>query len=36
MTDLLSSLAYLCGKPTAKAKIKAKPEHFKVVEDLGY
>ncbi|ELL4667169.1 tRNA pseudouridine(13) synthase TruD [Vibrio fluvialis] len=36
MTDLLSSLAYLCGKPTAKAKIKAKPEHFKVVEELGY
>ncbi|WP_136483303.1 tRNA pseudouridine(13) synthase TruD [Vibrio sp. H11] len=36
MTDLLSSLAYLCGKPTAKAKIKAKPEHFKVFEELGY
>ncbi len=36
MTDLLSSLAYLCGKPTAKGKIKASPEHFKVIEDLGY
>lgn len=36
MTDLLSSLAYLCGQPTAKAKIKARPEHFKVIEDLGY
>ncbi len=36
MTDLLSSLAYLCGKPTAKGKIKAQPEHFKVIEQLGY
>lgn len=36
MTDLLSSLAYLCGQPTAKAKIKARPEHFKVFEQLGY
>lgn len=36
MTDILSSLAYLCGKPTAKGKIKAKPEHFKVIENLGY
>lgn len=36
MTDLLSSLAYLCGKPTAKGKIKAQPEHFKVTEKLGY
>ncbi len=36
MTDFLSSLAYLCGKPTAKGKIKAKTEHFKVVENLGY
>ncbi len=36
MTDLLSSLAYLCGKPTAKGKIKAKAEHFKVNEQLGY
>jgi len=36
MTDILSSLAYLCGKPTAKGKIKAKPEDFKVVENLGY
>lgn len=36
MSDLLSPLAYLCGQPIAKAKIKASPEHFKVVEDLGY
>lgn len=36
MTDLLSSLAYLCGQPVAKAKIKAQPEHFKVTEQLGY
>ncbi|NNN69698.1 tRNA pseudouridine(13) synthase TruD [Vibrio sp. 3-2(1)] len=36
MSDILSSLAYLCGKPAAKAKIKAKPEHFKVIEDLGF
>ncbi|MCG3759265.1 tRNA pseudouridine(13) synthase TruD [Vibrio cincinnatiensis] len=36
MSDLLSPLAYLCGQPIAKAKIKAAPEHFKVVEDLGY
>ncbi|MGC9422710.1 tRNA pseudouridine(13) synthase TruD [Vibrio sp.] len=36
MSDLFSSLAYLYGQPIAKAKIKAAPEHFKVVEDLGY
>lgn len=36
MTDILSSLAYLAGKPTAQAKIKAKPEHFQVKEDLGF
>lgn len=36
MTDILSPLAYLCGKPTAKAKLKASPEHFQVTEDLGY
>ncbi len=36
MSDILSSLAYLSGKPVAKAKIKAKPEHFKVVENLGF
>lgn len=36
MTDLLAPLAYLCGKPIAKAKIKAKPEHFKVIEQLGF
>lgn len=36
MTDTLASLAYLAGKPTAHAKIKAKPEHFQVREDLGF
>ncbi|EMQ2876726.1 tRNA pseudouridine(13) synthase TruD [Vibrio navarrensis] len=36
MTDILASLAYLAGKPTAQAKIKAKPEHFQVKEDLGF
>ncbi len=36
MTDILAPLAYLYGKPTAKAKLKAKPEHFVVKEDLGF
>ncbi len=36
MSDILSSLAYLTGKPVASAKIKAKPEHFQVNEDLGF
>ncbi|MGY5613407.1 tRNA pseudouridine(13) synthase TruD [Vibrio brasiliensis] len=36
MSDILSSLAYLNGKPTAKGKLKAKPEHFQVNEDLGF
>ncbi|EOA6596740.1 TPA: tRNA pseudouridine(13) synthase TruD [Vibrio vulnificus] len=36
MTDTLASLAYLAGKPTAQAKIKAKPEYFQVREDLGF
>ncbi|MCP4790921.1 MAG: tRNA pseudouridine(13) synthase TruD, partial [Gammaproteobacteria bacterium] len=36
MSDILSSLAYLNGKPTAKAKLKAKAEHFVVNEDLGF
>ncbi|WP_068712062.1 tRNA pseudouridine(13) synthase TruD [Vibrio tritonius] len=36
MSDILAPFAYLCGKPTAKAKLKALPEHFQVVEDLGY
>ncbi|MFA0567243.1 tRNA pseudouridine(13) synthase TruD [Vibrio gallaecicus] len=36
MSDILSSLAYLNGKPTAKAKLKAKAEHFVVIEDLGF
>ena len=35
MSDLLSTLAYLNGKPTATAQIKAKPEHFQVRENLG-
>ncbi|MDF2154134.1 tRNA pseudouridine(13) synthase TruD [Vibrio sp. CAU 1672] len=36
MSDILSSLAYLTGKPVASAKIKARPEHFQVREDLGF
>ncbi len=36
MSDILSSLAYLNGKPTAKGKLKAQPEHFQVNEDLGF
>ncbi|MBR9875103.1 MAG: tRNA pseudouridine(13) synthase TruD [Vibrionaceae bacterium] len=36
MSDILSSLAYLTGKPVASAKIKAQPEHFQVSEDLGF
>ncbi|SJL85010.1 tRNA pseudouridine(13) synthase TruD [Vibrio palustris] len=36
MTDILSPFAYLCGQPTAKAKLKAKHEHFRVIENLGY
>ncbi|EHC7290725.1 tRNA pseudouridine(13) synthase TruD [Vibrio parahaemolyticus] len=36
MSDILSPLAYLTGKPVASAKIKAQPEHFQVREDLGF
>lgn len=36
MSDILSSLGYLNGKPTATGKIKAKAEHFQVNEILGY
>ncbi|MDN3699070.1 tRNA pseudouridine(13) synthase TruD [Vibrio sp. 03-59-1] len=36
MSDILSSMAYLNGKPTAKAKLKAKDEHFVVRENLGF
>ncbi|CAM4067789.1 tRNA pseudouridine(13) synthase TruD [Vibrio neonatus] len=36
MSDILSNLAYLHGKPQAKAKLKAKAEHFVVKEDLGF
>lgn len=36
MSDILSSLAYLNGKPTSKGKLKAQPEHFQVNEDLGF
>ncbi|GAK84653.1 tRNA pseudouridine 13 synthase [Vibrio ponticus] len=35
MSDILSSLAYLNGKPTAQGKLKLKPEHFQVNENLG-
>lgn len=36
MSDLLSSLSYLHGKPSATGKLKAKPEHFQVSENLGF
>ncbi|NLS12828.1 tRNA pseudouridine(13) synthase TruD [Vibrio sp. SM6] len=36
MSNILSSLAYLNGKPTTTAKLKVKPEHFQVREQLGY
>lgn len=36
MTDILAELAYLHGKPSAQAKLKAQPEHFLVKEVLGY
>lgn len=36
MTDILAEFAYFHGKPTAKAKLKAKPEHFIVKENLGF
>lgn len=36
MSDILSSLAHLNGKPMSKGKLKAKPEHFQVNEDLGF
>ncbi|WP_375751325.1 tRNA pseudouridine(13) synthase TruD [Vibrio sp. HN007] len=36
MTDILSDLAYLNGKPDIQAKIKAAPEHFIVKEILGF
>lgn len=36
MTDILAPFAYMYGKPSAKAKLKAKPEHFIVKENLGF
>ncbi|MDN3681675.1 tRNA pseudouridine(13) synthase TruD [Vibrio tapetis subsp. quintayensis] len=36
MTDILAPFAYQLGKPTSRAKLKAKPEHFVVKEDLGF
>jgi len=36
MNDILAPLAYLLGKPTARAKLKAKPAHFVVKENLGF
>ncbi|KJY83602.1 pseudouridine synthase [Vibrio galatheae] len=36
MSDILSSFAYLNGKPVAKGKLKVKPEHFQVNENLGF
>lgn len=36
MSDILSPLAYLTGKPTAQGKLKVQPEHFQVFENLGF
>ncbi len=36
MTDVMHSLAYQHGKPTAKGRLKAKPEHFFVSETLDF
>ena len=36
MSDILSSMAYLHGKPSATAKIKLQPQHFQVREKLGF
>ncbi|MDD1782950.1 tRNA pseudouridine(13) synthase TruD [Enterovibrio sp. ZSDZ35] len=36
MTDVMNSLAYLHGKPTATGKLKVKPEHFFVSETLDF
>ncbi|MFD2178671.1 tRNA pseudouridine(13) synthase TruD [Veronia pacifica] len=36
MTDVMAPLAYLHGKPTAKGKLKVKPEHFFVSETLSF
>ncbi|MBE1276939.1 tRNA pseudouridine(13) synthase TruD [Enterovibrio baiacu] len=36
MTDVMHSLAYQHGKPTATGRLKAKPEHFFVSETLDF
>lgn len=36
MTDILASFAYLLGKPTAQAKVKAHAKDFQVIENLGF
>ncbi|WP_076586098.1 tRNA pseudouridine(13) synthase TruD [Vibrio ostreicida] len=36
MTDILSSLSFLNGKPKATGKLKVKPQHFQVNENLGF
>ena len=36
MTDILSSLAYLYGRPNSTGKLKVEPEHFQVSENLGF
>ncbi|WP_028022943.1 tRNA pseudouridine(13) synthase TruD [Enterovibrio calviensis] len=36
MSDVMTSLAYLHGKPTATGCLKAKPEHFFVSETLDF
>ncbi|WP_070962238.1 tRNA pseudouridine(13) synthase TruD [Vibrio sonorensis] len=36
MSDILADFAYLNGKPTETALLKAQPDHFQVTEDLGF
>lgn len=36
MTDILAPFAYLLGKPTAQAKVKAQAKDFQVIENLGF
>ncbi len=36
MSDILSNLAYLNGKPSTTALFKAEPAHFQVRENLGF
>jgi tRNA pseudouridine13 synthase len=36
MDDILADLAYLYGRPKSEATIKARPDCFVVIEDLGF